>query len=178
MTVEGQTKLHVLPEAFYDRETAIVARELLGKALRVKDELVWRSGVIVETEAYVDNDQANHAFRGPNRRNQSMFKGPGTVYVYTMHGVHCVNAVTRLGEAVLIRAVQPLKNVTSSTAGPGRLCRALGITKSKHDGLSLTGAQIQIISYDARPRKVFVSRRVGLSKGKERLLRFFTEDLD
>ena len=165
----------VLPQEFFESQTALVARELLGKVVRVWDEHVWRSGVIVETEAYVDADPANHAFRGPNRRNQSMFKGPGTVYVYVVHGVHCVNAVTRRGEAVLIRAVQPLQNLASSTNGPGKLCRALHITRSKHDGLSLLGPEIQIVENDFNRGcfDVGVSGRIGVSKAKDLPLRFF-----
>ena len=104
-----------LPASFYNRQTATVAKDLLGKVLRVRDNGAWRSGVIIETEAYVKNDPANHAFRGPNKRNQSMFKAPGTAYVYRIHQVCCVNAVTRPGEAVLIRAAQPLENVNVRT---------------------------------------------------------------
>jgi DNA-3-methyladenine glycosylase len=129
----------------------------------------------VETEAYVGNDPANHAYRGPNRRNQSMFKEPGTVYVYPIHRVHCVNVVTRRGEAVLIRALEALSNVAGSTSGPGRLCRALNITRRKHDGLSSTGPEIQIINHDCGPFEISVSKRIGISKAKEMPLRFFAK---
>ena len=166
----------ILPPTFDDRETTIVARDLLGKVLKVRDGRAWRSGVIVETEAYVRNDPANHAYRGPNRRNQSMFKRPGTVYVYPIHQVHCVNVVTRRGEAVLIRALESLNNAASSTSGPGRLCRALKITRSRHDGLSFTGSEIQIIKQEYRPFEISVSKRIGISKAKAMPLRFFAKD--
>ena len=169
-------RVHTLPIKFFDRGTKTVARKLLGMELRVRDRGLWRSGAIVETEAYVSNDPANHAFRGPNRRNRSMFNGPGTVYVYSVHGVYCVNSVTRRGEAVLIRALQPLENVRLPTNGPGRLCRALHITKKRHDGLVFTGSKIQIVQHDFRPFKVSVSRRVGVSIAREKLLRFFVRD--
>ncbi len=154
----------------------MVGRELLGKILRVRDGQVWRSGIIVEDEAYVDNDPANHAYHGPNRRNQSMFKGRGTVYVYRIHQVYCVNAVTLRGEAVLIRALQPLENVSLSTMGPGRLCRALGIRKEKHDGLRFTSREIQIVDHNFGSVEIGVSERIGISKAKERLLRFFVKN--
>ncbi len=163
---------HVLPASFYDRKTATVAKDLLGKILRVRKSRIWRSGVITETEAYVKNDPANHAFHGPNMRNQSMFKGAGTAYVYSIHRVHCVNAVTRRGEAVLIRSIQPLENITMRSDGPGRLCRALMISKTKHDGESLSGPEIQIIHSDHRPFKVSASKRIGVSKAKDKMLRF------
>jgi DNA-3-methyladenine glycosylase len=178
LTING-TKPRILPVDFYDRDTARVARELLGKVLRAKDGRVWRSGMILESEAYVNNDPANHAFRGPNKRNQSMFKGPGTAYVYSIHRVHCVNAVTQKGEAVLIRSLRPFRNVTLPTKGPGRLCRALKITRDKHDGLSLTGNQIQILDHETHSSgKVSVSKRIGVTKGKEELLRFLLAEKD
>ncbi len=137
---------------------------------------MWRSGIIVEDEAYVEDDPANHAYRGLNRRNQSMFKESGTVYVYKIHQVNCINAVTMEGEAVLIRSLQPLENVSLSTMGPGRLCRALGITKDRHDGLSFTGGEIQIADHDFGRFEVGVSERIGISKAKELPLRFFVQN--
>jgi len=162
----------VLPASFYDRKTAAVAKDLLGKVLRVRKSRIWRSGVITETEAYVKNDPANHAFHGPNMRNQSMFKGPGTAYVYSIHRVYCVNAVTRRGEAVLIRSIHPLENIALRSDGPGRLCRALMITRSKHDGESLLGPEIQMIHRNHHPFKVSASKRIGVTKGKDKMLRF------
>src|SRR3989442_13961287 len=121
-----------MPARCYNRKTAIVAKDLLGKVLRVRKGRIWRSGLMTETEAYVKNDPANHAFHGPNMRNQSMFKGPGTAYVYSIHNEYCVNAVTRRGEAVLIRSIRPLEKVALRSDGPGRLGRDLMITKLKH----------------------------------------------
>jgi len=166
----------VLPRQFYGRNTAAVGRELLGMILRVRDGHVWRSGIIVEDEAYVGDDPASHAYHGPNRRNQSMFKEPGTVYVYRIHQVYCVNTVTVEGEAVLIRSLQPLEKVSLSTMGPGRLCRALGITKERHDGLSFTGGEVQIVDHDFGRVEVGVSERIGISKARELHLRFFVKN--
>jgi DNA-3-methyladenine glycosylase len=162
----------ILPASFYYRNTATVAKDLLGKILRVRESRIWRSGVITETEAYVKNDPANHAFHGQTKRNQSMFKGPSRAYVYSIHRVCCINAVTRPGEAVLIRSIQPLKNITLRSDGPGRLCRALMITKSEHDGKSLLGPEIQIIHGNHRPFKASASRRIGVTKAKDKMLRF------
>jgi len=166
----------VLPRQFYGRNTAVVGRELLGMILRVKDGHVWRSGIIVEDEAYVSDDPASHAYHGPNRRNHSMFKEPGTAYVYRIHQAYCVNAVTVEGEAVLIRSLQPVENVSLSTIGPGRLCRALGITKERHDGLSFTGGEVQIVDHDFGRVEVGVSERIGISKARELPLRFFVKN--
>ena len=161
---------------FYSRDTITVAKDLLGKVLQVNDNGVWRTGIIVENEAYLENDPSCHAYQGLSKRNQSMFKDPGTVYVFTMHGINCVNAVTRKGEAVLIRAIQPLENNLSQTNGPGRLCKSLNITRTEHDGMNFTGNNIQIVDYDFKKFNAGISKRIGISKGKDLLLRFYVKD--
>src|SRR5262245_18081125 len=106
-----------LPRRFFARSTEIVGRELLGKILLCRDQRDRRGGVvggrIVETEAYLsERDPASHAFRGKTPRNASMFGPAGTSYIYLIYGMHhCFNVVTEkpgIGEAVLIRAVEPL----------------------------------------------------------------------
>ena len=97
-----------LGAAFFDRPTRRVARELLGAVFRTRGPGGVRAVRLVEVEAYVARDPANHAFGGPTRRNRSMFGPPGTLYVYRIHRVVCANVVTRPGQAVLIRAGEPL----------------------------------------------------------------------
>src|SRR5580658_7161582 len=122
-------------EAF-GRPTTAVARTLLGSWLRVTGESGVRVGRIVETEAYLADDRASHAYRGPTPRNHSMFGPPGTLYVYRIHQVVCANVVTRPGQAVLLRAVEPGPGLDGSPRGPGRLCRAFGIVLAD-DGADL-----------------------------------------
>src|SRR5882672_7493061 len=128
-----------LPRVFYDRNTALVARELLGKYL-VHAE---RAGRIVEVEAYLGpHDLAAHSARGLTERTKVMFGPPGHAYVYMIYGMYyCMNVVTEReghGSAVLLRAVEPVKNVESRTQGPGLLCRAMRIDRrlNSHDLLS------------------------------------------
>ena len=168
----------VLPIKFYSRATLSVARDLLGKVLRVRDGRTWRSGYIVEDEAYLRNDPACHSYNGLTNRNRSMFKGPGTAYVYRIHQVYCINAVTRPGEAVLIRAIEPIQNIRSSTNGPGRLCTALGITRDKHDGLSFVDSKDLQIASNGEFAKfgLGVSARVGISEAIDEPYRFYVED--
>ena len=132
-----------LPRQFYDRDTTTVARELLGKLLVHQAGGVIRVGKIVETEAYLgEHDLAAHSSKGRTRRTEIMFGPPGYAYVYLIYGMYyCVNVVTeRAGHAsaVLLRAVEPVKNLEGRTCGPGLLCRAMKIDKALngHDLLS------------------------------------------
>ena len=132
-----------LPRQFYDRNTIQVARELLGKLLVHQAGGVIRVGKIVETEAYLgEHDLAAHSSKGRTRRTEIMFGPPGYAYVYLIYGMYyCVNVVTeRAGHAsaVLLRAVEPVKNLEGRTCGPGLLCRAMKIDKALngHDLLS------------------------------------------
>ena len=136
-----------LERDFYRRGTLTVARELLGKRLvRVVDG--WRlSGLIVEVEAYIgEDDAACHAARGRTPRNETMYGPPGHAYVYFIYGMHhCLNAVTEeegFPAAVLIRALEPLEGLEimrryrpgkpdgELTNGPAKLCQALAIDRS------------------------------------------------
>jgi DNA-3-methyladenine glycosylase len=127
---------------------------------------------IVETEAYVAGDPANHAFKGPTLRNWTMFTGPGHLYVYRIHQVHCANATTSLGEAVLLRAAEPLTPGLGNLRGPGLLCRAFSLTK-KEDGLDLiTDGHVRLLPSLLDPPQIDVTRRIGIRLGRDYPLRF------
>ena len=164
-----------LGRSFYDRPTALVARALLGcRLLRVGPD-GERVGRLVETEAYVARDPANHAYRGPTARNASMFGAPGTLYVYRIHQVYCANAVTRPGEAVLLRAVEPVSPGLRDARGPGRLCRAFGVTRAD-DGADLVRGSVRILPPNVpRVGQVLRSPRVGIREAADRPLRFTLE---
>ncbi|MBI3414047.1 MAG: DNA-3-methyladenine glycosylase [Verrucomicrobia bacterium] len=132
-----------LPRVFYDRDTTQVARELLGKLLVRVEHGLERVARIVEVEAYLGrHDRAAHSSKGITARNQAMFGPPGHAYVYQIYGMYfCLNVVTEReghGAAVLLRALEPIKNVEGRTQGPGLLARALAIDKrlNTHDLLS------------------------------------------
>jgi len=132
-----------LPRTFYDRDTIVVARELLGKYLVHRSRGVERIGRIVEVEAYLGaHDLAAHSSKGFTERTKVMFGPPGHAYVYFIYGMyHCMNVVTeRAGHAsaVLLRAIEPVKNVEGRTCGPSLLCRAMHIDRrlNGHDLLS------------------------------------------
>jgi DNA-3-methyladenine glycosylase len=132
-----------LPRSFYDRDTIVVAKELLGKFLVHKSRGIKRVGKIVETEAYLGpHDLAAHSSKGRTERTKVMFGPPGHAYVYLIYGIyHCINVVTEReghASAVLLRAIEPVKNIAGRTQGPGLLCRAMKINRhlNAHDLLS------------------------------------------
>src|SRR6187200_2120872 len=132
-----------LRRSFYDRDTVLVARDLLGMHLVHVVAGAERVGRIVEVEAYLGpHDLAAHSARGLTPRTRVMFGPPGHAYVYFVYGMHwCANVVTQeegTASAVLLRALEPVKNVEGRTNGPALLCKAMGIDgrMNGHDLLS------------------------------------------
>ena len=173
-----------LPRTFYDRDTVVVAKELLGKLLvhRVAGE--ERIGRIVEVEAYIgSHDLASHSSKGLTARTKVMFGPPGHAYVYLIYGMyHCMNVVTERegeGAAVLLRAVEPVLNISGRTNGPGLLCRAMGITRHLN-GHDLLSDDFFVSEPDEAEKFSIVKRpRVGVDyagKWAGKLLRFYIKD--
>ena len=181
--------MNTLPRKFYQRETTIVARELLGKKLVRKIGNYEMSGVIIETEAYGHKeDPASHAFRGITERNKIMFGEAGMAYVYFTYGMHyCFNVVAKKPKitagAVLIRGIIPEKGIKrmeknrnvkkfeNLTNGPAKLTQALEITK-EHYGIDLTKKIEIYIEEGLEVKKIKKSTRVGIKNGKEMLWNF------
>lgn len=173
--------MHKLPRAFYDRDTIEVAQDLLGKLLVRVAEDGERVGRIVEVEAYLGpHDLAAHSARGLTPRTRVMFGPPGHAYVYLIYGMyHCMNVVTQaegVASAVLLRALEPVRNLHGRTQGPGLLCRALGIDK-RFNGHDLTSDELYIAAENPAPRIAIVRRpRIGVEYAgvwARRLLRFY-----
>lgn len=185
----------VLPSAFYDRPTELVARELLGMILECRTPDGVTSGRIVETEAYIgEHDLACHAAAGRTRRTDPLYGPPGIAYVYFIYGMYwCFNAVTRAaGEpsAVLVRALEPIRGIdlmrkrrgprvrreADLSNGPGKLCQALGITdvNNRHP---LQRPPLVIRHGSEVPRtSVTVTPRIGISQSADWPLRWFVTD--
>ncbi len=170
-----------LPRTFYDRDTVLVAQELLGKFLVHNVGGVARIGKIVEVEAYLgEHDLAAHSSKGLTERTKTMFGPPGFAYVYLIYGIHhCMNVVTEReghASAVLLRAVEPVKNLEGKTNGPGLLCRAMEIDRrlNAHDLLS---GKFFIAEPEVAEKISIVKRpRIGVDYAKhwaKRRLRFY-----
>lgn len=174
-------RMQKLARSFYDRDTIVVARELLGKHLVHVSEGVERVGRIVEVEAYLGpHDLAAHSARGRTKRTEVMFGPPGHAYVYLIYGMYyCMNVVTQpqgVASAVLLRAVEPVWNVEGRTQGPGLLCKAMRIDKHLN-GHDLLSDDFYIADSGEAGKFGIVRRpRVGVEysgRWAKRLLRFY-----
>ena len=187
-----------LPRSFYLPSADLVAPKLLGHLLLRRTSAGWLGGPIVETEAYLLEDPASHAYAGKTARNRSMYGPPGHAYVYFIYGNHfCVNAVTcpdGTGEAVLIRALEPQFEVDAMrqnrpvskdfdlTNGPAKLCEALAIEREL-DAADLCDVASPLIiaphpahqKYLQERGPIICATRVGITKASDALLRFYLE---
>lgn len=176
--------LRPLPRRFYARDSIELARDLIGRLLVREHDGVLLAGRIVEAEAYRPDDPASHSFRGPTRRNATMFEGPGKTYVYVSYGMHhCMNVTAGGGAAVLLRALEPVIGIEEMArrrgvadarllcAGPGRLCQAFGITLVD-DGTDLVGRRGTWLAPGAPAPDVVASPRIGITVATDQPWRF------
>lgn len=171
-----------------------LAPRLLGAVIARETPAGLRLGRIVETEAYLEGDPASHSFKGPTPRCRTMFGRAGLAYVYQIYGVHhCLNLVTGpegRGEAVLIRALEPLagedlmrasRGLSSAATpkllanGPGKLCQAFDIDRDL-DGEDLLASDRLFIMKGPQPLERVVARpRIGITQAADLPWRFLLE---
>jgi DNA-3-methyladenine glycosylase len=186
----------IVPASFYNRDTELVSREMLGMLLQCNTPDGRTSGVIVETEAYLgEHDLACHAAAGRTVRTAPLYERPGIAYVYFIYGTYwCFNAVTRaegLPSAVLVRAVEPVEGLDlmrrrrprarrdrDLTNGPGKLCLAMGIDGSMNRVLLQRGSLI-IRDYTSYPDSaIAVTPRIGITRSADWPLRWIVSGND
>lgn len=179
-----------LPKSFYLREDVEqISKDLLGKVLVTNFAGQLTAGKIVETEAYrAPDDKACHAYQNLHtQRTSIMFKEGGVAYVYLCYGIHhlfnVVTAKEGMAHAVLIRAIEPLENITlmldrrcktkvnrQLTGGPGVMSKALGITKD-WTGTSLLTSEnpiwIEDRGFIVEEENMIASPRVGVDYAEE-----------
>lgn len=194
---------HLLSRAFFEDRPDRVAPRILGKLLVHRTAEGPIAGRIVEVEAYMGPhndppDPAAHAHRGPTPRNQVLFGPAGHAYVYSIYGRYfCMNvSCERKGQAgsLLIRALEPVAGLVQMarnrgmvgdgpptdriacqlTSGPGRLCQALAIGRTTHNGLVLTdhASPFQLRDDGFRVAEALVTPRIGISEAVDWPLRF------
>ena len=160
-----------MDEHFFARDVVAVAADLLGARLLVNGV----GGLVVETEAYRQDDEASHSFRGQTAGNAAMFGAPGRAYVYRSYGLHwCFNIVCERSSAVLIRALEPTHGLETMMlrravgdarklcAGPGNLCKALAIT-GEMNGLSVLADPFSLEASSDMPASIS-GVRIGITK--------------
>ena len=175
------------PRGLLTGDVVDVAPRLLGWHLETAFDGLTTAIVITEVEAYRSaGDPASHAYRGPTRRNASMYEAAGTLYVYRSYGIHwCANVVTGPAgdaSAVLIRGGRVVLGIDRMRErrgradhlvdGPGKLCAALGITGAD-DGSSLFDGPVRLLGN--RPAGDFTieaTPRIGISRATRRPWRF------
>lgn len=185
-------KKKLISRSFFERDTHLVAQDLLGKiVVRVLDGKVI-AGKIVETEAYTSQDPACHAFRGKTERTAPLFERVGHTYVYFIYSSHfCLNIVSRNPDipagGVLLRALEPVAGINDMqelrpqglgynlTNGPGKLTQAMAITKDSCSRIDVTqsGSLYVIDAPEVAPTDMSYGPRVGISAGREIPWRFW-----
>ena len=181
-----------LPTEFYLQDTRDAAQKLLGQLLvRTFPSGELLSGIIVETEAYLTDDPACHAYRGLTPRNAAMFGPPGHAYVYFTYGLHMmlnlVCAPEGTAEAVLIRALEPVAGIDimrlnrglpetrQLTNGPGKLAQALALTRLAHNNLDITrrGSELFVLPQEVPAFETVATTRIGISQGMDLPWRYY-----
>jgi DNA-3-methyladenine glycosylase len=170
-------------EAFLARDVHVVAREIIGAELTVDGV----GGIVVEVEAYRRDDPASHSFAGETRRNATMFRGAGHVYVYRSYGIHQMlnlvcGTVVGAAEAVLVRALEPTRGIEQMRArrggvpdlllcsGPGRLAQALGVGPDL-DGALVGGPRVGLVPATS-PVEVVTAPRIGITRAVDEPWRY------
>jgi len=181
-----------LGREFYNRDSILVAKKLLGKVLVHETGGQRTSAKIVEAEAYMGiKDKAAHSYGGKRTpRVEVMYGHPGFSYIFMIYGMHCCfNIVTSEKEkpqAVLIRAAEPLEGIewmaqrrfgtsyeqlTKSqrrglTNGPGKLCHALSLDRSLN-GMDLCGNEVYVEEGESKNLSIVTAKRVGIDYAEE-----------
>jgi DNA-3-methyladenine glycosylase len=193
----------LLTTAFFNRDPRRVARALLGKLLIRKTTRGILAGRIVETEAYLGTDDAaSHSAVGKTARNSVLFGPPGLAYVYFIYGAHfCLNVSCLpdgVAGGVLFRALEPVEGIEQMAAardialaqdddsqklsilkqissGPGRLAKALGVTRERDNEKSFVSprSDLRIVEDGYRVRRIAVTPRIGIVKSADEPLRYY-----
>jgi DNA-3-methyladenine glycosylase len=183
---------------FYEKhDTLTLSQLLLGCELVHESPEGTTAGIIVETEAYLTGDPACHAYRRKTVRNAAMFGPAGHLYVYQIYGFHhCINVVSGpegVGEAVLIRALEPTEGqelmglrrgldpatkagLRGLCSGPGKLVSAMGIDRQEHNFSSLVTGPIAIRGPVLPDFEMVTTTRIGITQGADLPYRFYVKN--
>ena len=187
---------------FFNRDTIQIAKDLLGKIIRVKHQNIWLSAQIIETEAYCLDDKASHASLGFTQKRKALFMPAGTIYMYYARGGDSLNVSTKgEGNAVLIKSAYPfakcsnkkmfttmqklnpakngsLRPIEKLCAGQTLLCKSLNLKVPAWDAKQFDENKFFIESVDYQPDEIIQVPRLGIPKGRdEHLLYRFVDSV-
>jgi len=167
-----------LNQSFFKRNSKIVAKELLGKILIRKISGKILKARIIETEAYLDeNDPGSRASKGKNKISEMMWAEPGRILIYNVHKYKMFNIVTgkkAKASAVLIRALEPL-NFKARCSGPGLLTNTLKINNKFHGKFIFELNNLYLVD-DNFDFEIFKAFRIGLKKDLPEKLRYYIKE--
>lgn len=190
----------MLKKSFFNRDTQLVAKELLGKVICVFYKKIWLYAEITETEAYYIDDKASHASLGFTEKRKALFMPAGTIYMYHSRGGPSFNISTQgEGNAVLIKSARvygndpPMITMMQSLnllpggrirpfeklcSGQALLCKSLGLTVSDWDQKQFDKRQFYIKDVGLLRQEVIQAKRRGIPKGRDEhlLYRFILDD--
>lgn len=168
--------------SFLKNDTLSAAKTLLGMKVTTMIDGELTSGYITEVEAYLGlNDKASHTYGGKvTKKNENMYKPYGHLYVYSMHGNHCMNILTgeseETPEGILIRGIEPDEGLDimklrrgrelNLTDGPGKVTQSLGINRRDHNGMQINNGILNLTEGKV-PAEVNSTRRIGIDTKEE-----------
>ncbi len=202
MEFTAHNTLSLIDPDFFDQEADILAQQLLGKILAVKQGEHLLRARVIETEAYYRSEKASHSSLGYTHKRRALFMSPGTIYMYYAHGGDSLNFSARgCGNAVLIKSAcptiatnenqdtlremqknNPQKDGTSRPmgklcSGQTLLCKSLGLKVPDWDGQQLKAGIFELLEDDYTPEKIIKTTRLGIPPGRDENLplRFIDE---
>ena len=173
---------HLFPKNFFYRHSKLVAPDLIGCYLIKNNEKDKIKGIIVETEAYSQEEEACHGYRKITQSNKFLFGEPGTFYIYKSYGIHhCLNIVTdrkNFASGVLIRAVFIDNKNVRLASGPGLVTRTFGIDTSLNSLNALHNNSLWITQREStiELKDLIQTTRIGISKAKNIKWRWYLKN--
>lgn len=194
----------MIQDIFFNRDAVEVAKDLIGKVIRVRHQSLWLCAMIIETEAYYREEKGSHASLGLTPKRKALFMPPGTIYMYYARGGDSLNMSCQgEGNAVLIKsasvyvdAISPAENIQSMQkmnpikqtqrlrpinrccSGQTLLCQSLGLRVPDWDQKNFCSARFFIEDVGYIPIKMIQTARLGIPKGRDEHLMYRFVDYD
>lgn len=194
---------NTLPDAFFNRDALLLARELLGKVIRHRVDGLWLSARIIETEAYYCSEKGSHASLGYTEKRKALFLDGGHIYMYYARGGDSLNfSAHGPGNAVLIKSAYPWQDALSGPASLARmrlnnpdaqgrprpdqklcagqtlLCKALGLKVPDWDAKCFDPERLRADDVSQVPSRIIQTTRLGIPHGRDEHLMYRFVDAD